>query len=84
MINKQFPEGAISIELIEKIYLEDMLRENNSADLIPVFNTFAKGKRLEQQGLYKEAKKIYNLSLKIHPKNQWLKKAKENLLKALN
>lgn len=80
----KFPEGAISLESIDKIYLNRLLEEGGASDLIPVLHTFTYGQLLEEQGKFKEAGELYRRALKRKPGNPWLKEAADRIKYTLN
>lgn len=80
----KMPEGAISVESIDKIHFIRMLEEGGAEDLIPVLNVFARGQLLEEQGKYNEATALYKESLKFNPKNRWLEEAAKRVKYTLN
>jgi len=78
------PEGAISLEKIDHIYLTQILEEGGASDLIPVLATFSHGQILEDQGKLKEAGELYKGALKRVPKNEWMKEAALRVKYTLN
>jgi hypothetical protein len=80
----KLPLGATSLELVDRIYLEQALEDEGALSLIPVLPTYASGMILEEQGHYKEAAKLYTAALKRHPRNPWIKDASERLQYLLN
>jgi tetratricopeptide (TPR) repeat protein len=82
--DKQIPEGAISLELVDHVYLEQMLEEGGAGDLIPVFDAYLKGQILESLGRYKDASKLYKEALKRRPDNRWMKYLSERTKYILN
>lgn len=78
------PEGAISIEEIETIYLTRLLEDGGADDLVPVLSAFARGHILEEQGKYKEAAKLYRESLRHNPGNPWIAESMQRVKHTLN
>lgn len=84
-IGKKFlPEGAISLENIDKIHIYRLLEEGGAEDLIPVLNAYAQGKLLEEEGKIIEAQKLYKETLKRNPGNEWMKEAVHRVKYILN
>lgn len=84
IIRPFLPEGAISLENIDKIYLYRLLEEGGAGDMIPVLSTLARGKALEEEGKYNEVQKLYKTALELYPENGWLKDAAEGVRYVLN
>lgn len=83
-IYDKLPEGAMSLEYIDEIYLTRALEEGGADDLIPVLHSFSHGQILEEQGKIKEAQKLYKEVLKHNPKNPWIKEASQRVKYILN
>lgn len=81
---KFLPVGAISLDKIDKIYLDRVLEEDGEEDLAKVLSTFAYGMILEEEGKYLEARNLYKESLKIHPENPWIEEALERVHYSIN
>jgi len=82
--DKEFPLGAMSLEAVDRVYLEQILEDKGAGNLIAVLPTYARGKILEQQGYYKEAAKLYQEALKRHPHNPWIINASEQVRHLIN
>lgn len=78
------PEGAISLEYIDRIYLTRLLEETGADDLIPVLNSYTVGQYLEEQGRFKDAQRLYKETLKRTPRNHWIKEAVKRVKYTLN
>jgi|GEM_PF-2865871 len=83
-LKNRYPVGAISLEKIDKLYLDFLLEEAGAEDLIPVLYPYMLGLSLEEQGRIKEAQELYKESLKHHPRNPWIKEAAEKIRYYLN
>lgn len=80
----KLPEGAISLETVDRVYLDRILEAGGADDLIPVLHSFTLGLVLEEQGKIKEAQDLYKKSLKCHPENPWIKEASRRIRYTLN
>ena len=72
--NKDFPEGAVSGQLINKInevHLTRALEEGGAPDLINILAAFSEGKILEHIGHMKKARETFKNILKKNPRNRW-------------
>jgi len=77
-VNKSFPEGAISGNMINKInhiYLSRAIEDAASEDLVNVIVPFSEGKVLEFIGQMKRAKETFKEILKKNPRNKWAAEA---------
>lgn len=86
-INKNFPEGAISgqtINKINEIHLLRILEEDGVHDLMHVLAPFSEGKILEQVGQMKKARETFRNILKKNPKNRWAIEALRQVEMAIN
>ncbi len=73
-MNNGFPEGAFSLNTINKIgeiHLTRMLDEDGASDLLPVLALFSEGKILEQAGQMKRARDTFKNILRTNPRNRW-------------
>jgi len=82
--NEKLPLGATSLELVDRIYLEQVLEDEGATSLIPVLSSYATGKILEERGHYKDAEKLYMAALKRHPHNPWIKNAIKHISCVMN
>lgn len=77
-INKNFPEGAISgntINKINEVYLSRVFDDDGPSDLMPVLVPLSEGKILDLVGQKKKAIETFQGILKKNPKNRWVKAA---------
>jgi hypothetical protein len=78
LVNKGFPEGAISagtINKINNIYLSRVLDDDDMNGLAPVIEAFSEGKILEFAGQMKKARQTFRDILKKDPSNKWAMEA---------